>query len=69
MIIYIIRIVDNQNFFNRALTQQVNIQYIQIYNTHFATFREKYGLGEDFIVLSHVKDVDHMLRFSYDTDL
>lgn len=43
--------------------------YIQIYNTHFATFREKYGLGEDFIVLSHVKNVDHMLRFSYDTDL
>ena len=35
MIIYIIRIVDNQNFFNRALTQQVNIQYIQIYNTGF----------------------------------
>lgn len=43
--------------------------YLQVYNTHFIQFRNKYGQGEDFMVLSYPKPVDYLSRFQYETTL
>lgn len=41
----------------------------QVFNSDFNTFRDSHGMGKDFMVLSHPKNIDYLPRFEYVTKL
>lgn len=43
--------------------------FINLYNSDFQGFRREFGVGNDFLVLSHVRRVDLGEGFSYETEL
>lgn len=43
--------------------------YINLHNSDFNKFREKFGKGNDFMILTHLYPVDIDAEFSYEADL